>query len=58
MLSEALQRNAKREAGTFKHLWIFCLVRWEEIPEILRSAQDDDLVTGRWRFESRPFPQV
>ena len=36
----------------------FCLVSWEEIPEILRSAQDDDLVTGRWRFESRPFPQV
>ena len=28
-----------------KHLWIFCVPSWEEWPEILRSAQDDNCVT-------------
>jgi len=53
MLSEPLQGNAKHEVGAFNHLWIFCLVSWEEIPGILRSAHDDNSGTGRWRFESR-----
>jgi hypothetical protein len=33
-----------------KHLWIFCVPSWEEWPEILRCAQDDNCVTGRWPF--------
>src|SRR4030095_10194397 len=49
--------NAKHEARAFKHFWIFCLVSWEEIPEILRSAQHDNLVTGRSRLESGAFPR-
>ncbi len=30
----------------------FCLVSWKKIPEILRSAQDDNFIMGYWRLES------
>jgi ATP-dependent Clp protease adaptor protein ClpS len=42
------QAEALCEGSTYPRLW---LANWEEIPEILRFAQDENFVMGGWQLE-------